>query len=371
MIGCLTAYYLTLRGARVTVVEMTGVAARASGKATGRLTPYFLGCEPDLLALSPATLALHAQLKHDLPEATGVDYGYDERPYLRIARDEQGAETLRVWQSDRRSEGVEARWIEPAEARSLSPWLTEDFVAALECNFEPTLDSFLFTTSAWAVAKMNGARLVTAQATGLKTDGRSRRARGVRISDGSTIPAETVVVANGAWSGGAGEWLGVDVPVRPQKGQLLILSDEATGKSPVGIIDIEGKYSIKPKRLGGTFFGSTTENAGFDITPTEKARNEMVAAMAGLSDRLSASNVITHTACLRPMTPDGKPIVGAVTGWEGVYLATGHWSKGIHFAPVTGKWLADMIADGESEYDLSALSPARFAGSAGAMLPRP
>ena len=50
-------------------------------------------------------------------------------------------------------------------------------------------------------------------------------------------------------------------------------------------------------------------------------------------------------------------------GGSTVYLATGHWSEGIHFGPVTGKWIADMIVDGKSEYDVTALDPARFAGA--------
>ena len=120
---------------------------------------------------------------------------------------------------------------------------------------------------------------------------------------------------------------------------------------------------VLPKRLTGTIVGSTREEAGFDVTPTSEARDEILAAAARLTDRIDVSDVVDHTACLRPMPEDGVPLVGAAPGWERVYLATGHWSEGIHFGPVTGKWIADMIVDGESEYDVTALDPARFAGA--------
>ena len=55
---------------------------------------------------------------------------------------------------------------------------------------------------------------------------------------------------------------------------------------------------------------------------------------------------------------------GPHPGGSAFYLATGHWSEGIHFGPVTGKWIADMIVDGKSEYDVTALDPARFTSAA-------
>ncbi len=364
VIGCLTAYYLTRRGASVTVVEMAGVASGASGKAAGILTPYSGSCDAGLLALSPATLELHARLARELPEATGVDHGYDESPQLRVAVTEQQAENLRAWQAARRSEGFDPRWLEPSEARLISPWLTCEMIGALESTFEPTVDSFLFTMSAWSAAEASGARLVSGRAAGLLTDGGGRRAMGVLLADGSALPAGNVVVASGPWAGEAGEWLGFDVPVRPQKGQLLWLDDEETGKPAATMGVIESGCVIVPKRVGGTIVGATKEEAGFDVTPTQEARDGMLSAAAGVCELVESSRVVDHTACLRPLPADGKPLVGAAPGWECVYLATGHWSEGIHFGPVTGKWLADMILDGESEYDLSALGPARFAGQA-------
>ena len=167
VIGCATALYLSRRGVSATVVEMNGVASGASGKAAGILTPYSGSCDPGLLALSPATLDLHAELAISLPEITGIDHGYDERPHLRIAIDDEDVAVLADWQSKRKAEGFEAKWLRPAEAKSLTDWLTADIAAAIECDFEPTVDSHAFTTSVWAAAEKGGARLVQGRVIGL------------------------------------------------------------------------------------------------------------------------------------------------------------------------------------------------------------
>ena len=214
----------------------------------------------------------------------------------------------------------------------------------------------------WAAAEIGGARLVQGRVTGLLAEN-GHRAAGVKLDDGSVIRAGHVVIASGPWAGEAGAWLGCRVPVRPQKGQLLYLAPAKDGETPVSIGAITKGGVVLPKRLTGTIVGSTREEAGFDVTPTREARDEILAVAARLTDRVNDSDIVNHTACLRPMPEDGVPIVGAAPGWERVYLATGHWSEGIHFGPVTGKCIADMIVDGESEYDVTALDPARFASA--------
>ncbi len=363
VIGCATALYLSRRGVRMSVVEMNGVASGASGKAAGILTPYSGSCDPGLLALSPATLDLHAELAVSLPEITGIDHGYDERPHLRVAIDYEDISALTDWQSKRKAEGFEAQWLEPAEAKSLTDWLTADIVAAIECDFEPTVDANAFTTSVWAAAREGGAHLVQGRVVGLLEENKGRAA-GVKLDDGSVLRAGHVVIASGPWAGEAGEWIGHPVPVRPQKGQLLYLAPAKEGESPVSFGAMVKGGVVLPKRLTGTIVGATREEAGFDTTPTRDARDEILATAARLTNRIDPSDVVEHTACLRPIPQDGVPLVGAAPGWERVYLAAGHWSEGIHFAPVTGKWIADMIVDGESEYDFTALDPARFAGAA-------
>ena len=148
IIGCTTAYYLTRAGiSDVVIVERDHIASGASGYSAGILTPYSGSNDPGLLALSAASLELHAELTHELPEVTGIDYGYDLKPYLRCAFGEEGWNAARDFLDDRRSEGLKADWLTGDEARQVSDWLSDEVEAACFTEIEPTVDSRLLTES--------------------------------------------------------------------------------------------------------------------------------------------------------------------------------------------------------------------------------
>ncbi|HCV27762.1 MAG TPA: hypothetical protein DGB32_05510, partial [Dehalococcoidia bacterium] len=154
IIGCLTAYYLSQRELSTIVIEADGIASGASGTSAGWLTPYSHENDPAMLALSPATLRLHAELSETLPALTGIDHGYRPGPYLRCAVTEAGVAELREFQSQRASEGVPMEWLSGEEARSLSPWITAEIIGSLRSDNEPTLDSYRLTISALHAAEM-------------------------------------------------------------------------------------------------------------------------------------------------------------------------------------------------------------------------
>ena len=363
VIGCLTAYYLALRGVHATVIEADAIASGASGTAAGILTPYSGSCDPDLLALSGATLELHAALAETLPEESGIDYGYEMIPTLRCVFSEEGERDLREWQASRAGEGFDTEWITPQDAREVSPWLTGDVQAVLRCEIEPMVDAYRFTVAAGQAAQGRGARFVTGRVTGLAAGG-PRRASGVKLADGTEIAAGAVVLAMGPWTLEAGDWLGYPVPVQPQRGQMLHVAaapgDEDERRVCLMAFDTGG--SIVPKKIGDTIIGATREDGvGFDRTTTEAGRVELIEKAARLSERILSARMSDQTACLRPKPADGKPYVGSAPGWDGAYLATGHWSEGLHYGPLTGRAVAEMIVDGATGYNISALDPARIA----------
>jgi glycine/D-amino acid oxidase-like deaminating enzyme len=82
---------------------------------------------------------------------------------------------------------------------------------------------------------------------------------------------------------------------------------------------------------------------------------------ARLSPVLADAPVLASQACFRPVTQDGLPLIGAVPGHDGAYIATGHNVWGILNAPATGEAMAELIADGEERtVDLSRFDPGRM-----------
>ena len=359
VIGCLTAYQLSKSGLKVTVVEADAIASGASGTSGGWLTPYSNTLDPAMLALSPMSLALHRELATTLQEETGIDHGLEEIPFLRCALTEDGAKELRSWQADRATEGTVMEWVSPEEARRMNPWVTSKITGALLSTSEPTLDSYRLTLSALQAAEKYGASVVSGSVVGLSGETREGQAAGVTMENGSTLNGGAVLLAMGPWTGAGAEWIGSPLPLTPQRGQLVYLAPPETDEGPessTGLSTVEVPGSIIKKRLTDTIVGATKEDVGFDRSTTPEALELLLTQMAAVSERVTSARISGQTACLRPITPDGRPYVGRAPKWDNVYVAAGHASEGIHFAPITASAMAGLIVDGKSQVDISALS---------------
>ena len=91
-------------------------------------------------------------------------------------------------------------------------------------------------------------------------------------------------------------------------------------------------------------------------------RDEILEFGVGFAAALESAELVEQTACLRPLSSDGLPIMGAVPGLDGAYVATGHGRQGILQSPPSGKAMAELILDGGTDtVDLGPFDPARFA----------
>jgi glycine/D-amino acid oxidase-like deaminating enzyme len=102
----------------------------------------------------------------------------------------------------------------------------------------------------------------------------------------------------------------------------------------------------------------------FDRQPTEAARYELIQRALDVFPGLEDAEVVQQLAGSRPLSVDRHPIVGRVPGLDGVLLATGHSTKGIHLAPITARMIAAELfgEDGGFTFDVTKCAPARFAG---------
>jgi len=75
---------------------------------------------------------------------------------------------------------------------------------------------------------------------------------------------------------------------------------------------------------------------------------------------LESHELVLQTACMRPVTPDGDPVLGKVPGKDGVFIATGTGGKGILMGPVIGRAMADLITTGETDLEIGQFGLDRF-----------
>ena len=368
VVGCSVAYYLAREGVSVTVVEQEAIGSGASAHATGSLS--LLGAEftpGPSFQLARASFSEFEQIVPELESATGMDLLYQRRPSLRLALDDEEADLIKgmmAWQEPH----VKMRWIDAKEVHSIEPRLSPSVVGAVYEDESAQLDSYRLNLALGSGAENKGADIIYREVTGLVTSGST--ITGVRTASGD-IHCGTVVVAAGTWSRAFTPWLDFPVPVRPLKGERLLLSYPG---DPLPVLISSPKRGHMISRMDGfTSVGSTGGRdydqrllfAGeeFDRQPTASARMELLQRAIDVLPDLERAELVQQLAGSRPLSPDGNPIIGPVPGWEGVLLATGHTTKGIHLGPITGRVIADFVCRGSTQVvsDMAEFLPDRFA----------
>jgi glycine/D-amino acid oxidase-like deaminating enzyme len=357
VIGAAIAYYLGKRGVHVTIIEADAVASGASGAAAGLLSPPPVGGigEPPA-ELQARGSAMHDDLAKTLPEESGVAYGFTRTRRVLLAATDEEERMLRSLVERAQHAGQEAQWLAPAEVTALCPWIDRPGLGGMvRPETVGQLDPYRYTLALIAAAERMGATVRSGRVTELVRSG--GRATGVRVGE-TTIEADAVVIAMGPWSIEAGEWLGMAVPVEPLKGQIVKVRPPEE-LPPFGFTNA-GNYATT-KDDGIVFLGTTEEEAGFDNAITDEARDMILEFGTGFSSVLEQAELLEQTACLRPLSTDGLPIMGRVPGLEGAYLATGHGRQGILMSPASGQAMTDLILDGSTDcIDLAPFDPARF-----------
>ena len=362
MIGCATAYFLAAEHqVRSIIIERNAIGAEASGGAAGELAAAELaevgGHRPSdsYTHLLQAGIALHSALSPTLLEESGIDYMLADLPMLRPAFDEAEAAHLQNQAEEHRSFGIGGEWVEPETIRAMGSWLSDDAIGAV-LSTEMQLEAYPFALALAQAGEVHGVEIRAGDVTGIQWSG--TRAIGVRIG-ADTVGAQSVVIANGPWSQHTGEWVGFDIPVKPMRGQIVHL-DLPPGSSPPRQAIFHETGYVLPKTNGDLLVGTTIEDVGFDRGPTQEARDAILEAAVRLAPALIDAPVRDVTACLRPYSLDNRPLIGAVPGKEGLFLATGHGFKGITLCLITGKIMAQLIARGRSDFPLDEVTPARL-----------
>ncbi|MBE42906.1 MAG: hypothetical protein CL742_05280 [Chloroflexi bacterium] len=147
------------------------------------------------------------------------------------------------------------------------------------------------------------------------------------------------------------------VPIRPLKGQILRLD---AGDLEINCsVGWQGSYACtKPDGLLWT--GTTEEDVGFNETPTPSGRDSVIESLTKMIPNLEEARIVEHTACLRPLSADGKVIVGPVQNKTNVFIASGTGRKGILLGPALGKIICDLITLGQSHLDIEPFRLSRF-----------
>ena len=355
--GCLTAWLLAKSGASVTILEADSVGSHASGFAFGGLGPLEGAGIPDhILDFSVWCFERHKSIYQELLEETGIDTQFHLRDRLNLAFTQEEADHQKqaiAWQSN--LPGFRVEWLDPEDAVKAEPRTNPDCIGASYAQGTGAVEAYRYNLAVAQAAEKYGANILQRRVTGLLGEGGN--CKGVKLESGQ-MEAGAVVLAGGPWTGAMSQWCGVDIPVRPLKGQIVRL--QLSENPMVASLNYAGSYAAS-KPDGLIWAGTTEEDVGFDEELTTAARDKVLGDLLKMAPSLAEAELVQQTACLRPLTPDGMPIVDSVPGWNNLHLITGGGRKGILWSTGMAHALADLILNGSSNIpDLPNLALTRF-----------
>jgi len=367
VVGVSAAAFLAEAGAAVTLVEASGIAAGASGRNSGVVQHPF---DPALRDAHLDTVAIYRGLAD-----RDVDFVLPAEPagLLLVSLAPGGprqaaADLAKVWPE------LEPEYVAGETLHRLEPSLAPE-VSACRLRIGYPVPPDLATRALASVARRRGARLLIGRAAaGLVRDG--GRVSGVRLTDDTAVPAGAVLVAAGPASpellDPSGRWR----PIRPVWGVVVEVGlaeppghvleeaemDEALGEAAVAASDggedmrVEGPDFSLVSAAGRSSLGSTFLEREPDPASWVP---RLVAHGRRFVPAIGAAPLGQVRSCARPVAVDGRPLLGAVPGLSGAFVAAGHGPWGISTGPATARMIADLVT-GRVPTIPAGLDPARF-----------
>ena len=373
IIGCSTAWQLSKLGKKVLIVERKDVASGSAG-ATDGVVGYHTKKPGAQLDLAVQSIEMFKTLNEEL--GMDIEYGL-EAGGMQPVEDKEQWDMRAAMAEEQRKSGVDIHMISGEEARKIEPNLSPDIYGALYSPTGGKVNPMRMTIAFSRAAKKLGTEILSnTEVTGfLIEDG---RAVGVQTTKGE-FRAPAIVNACGSWAGKVAALAGLDLPIKPRKGQLAVTEPigpylTATVQCALynvikfrpetikdqAVLKLGASLSIEQQEDGALIIGGTREFVDYEEENTFEAIETMMKRAMRFFPALKDVSVVRFFSGFRPYTPDGMSLMGEVKTLPGFYMAAGHEGDGIALAPITGKLMAELIATGKTSYDISVFSPNRF-----------
>ena len=321
-------------------------------------------CTAKAYALNKSRMVPIAEYSRDCLKALRAETGirYDDRAQgtLQLFRTQKQLDAIGGDVAILRQYGVPFEVLDRAGFCQVEPALKltqEKFVGALRLPGDETGDCFKFTCRLADMAAGLGVKFRwNTRIQSLQVGGGA--VTGV-FTDAGLLTADRVVVALGSHSAGLLAPVGVRIPVYPVKGYSITVPITDAQYAPESTI-MDETHKVAVTRLGDRIrVGGTAELAGYSLNLREARRATLNHVVSDLFPRGGDVSQATFWCGLRPMTPDGAPIIGK-TPVDKLLLATGHGTLGWTMAAGTGRVVADIVSGKPPDIDIAGLGMARY-----------
>jgi len=367
VIGTAIAWYLAQKDARVTLIEANDLASGSSGACDGLV--FMQSKKPGIhLGLAMESLKRFKVLKNQLP----VDIEFRQTGGRVIIQTPAQYPAMEKFVKEQQKIGLEVCLMDAKQTLAAEPFLSPDIYGSTWSSLDAQVNPINLTLGFAQGAKKNHARILTrTKVLGIHTN--NNQVTGVATTQGD-MAADLVVNAAGAGAGAICQMAGIDLPIAPRRGQIVVTQAARPMISScmisAGYIAVKYDPSLAAEQgegmsmeqtdNGNLLLGSTREFAGFCRENTVSGIRRIISRTTKVLPALKHLQVIRTFAGLRPYTPDGLPILGPVPSMEGFFMAAGHEGDGIALSPITGELMAAMVLGQKTAVSLAPFSPDRF-----------
>ncbi|MET7980190.1 FAD-binding oxidoreductase [Streptomyces mirabilis] len=368
MVGAACALYAARAGLGVALVDRGPVAGGTTGAGEGNLlvSDKEPGPELDLALLS-------GRLWADLAEELGEAFEYEAKGGVVVAATPEGLTALETFAAGQRAAGVEAVPVAADQLHTLEPHLAPGLPGAVHY---PQDTQVMPALAAAHLLRASGARLLTGRTVTEVLRTADGAVRGVRTDRGD-LHAPAVVNAAGTWGAEVAALAGVFLPVLPRRGFVLVteplprrvrhkvyaadyVADVASDSTALGTSPV-----VEGTAAGPILIGASRERVGFDRSFSLPAVRALAAGATRLFPFLADVRALRTYLGFRPYMPDHLPAIGPDPRVPGLFHACGHEGAGIGLATGTGRLIAQVVAGGTPDLDLTPFRPDRFPKEAG------
>jgi len=348
---------------RIAVVERGSVGQEASWAAAGMLSP---NVETDVGTVfhrfCRESLEMYPRFAAELFDETGVDVELDRSGTMFVAFGEDDGKKLVAEYQKLHDAGIEVETLSGEDILKAEPELSSLVQTGLSFSSDWQVENRKLLAALRRYAELNGIEIIENTSIDELTV-ESGRVRGAR-SESAEYLANATVLATGAWTslikfGGFAS----PISIKPIRGQMIRF--DCGTRFLEKVVYGPGCYLV-PRVDGRILAGSTTEDVGFEKGVTETAVKHLSEAAYAILPALRELEIAGSWSGLRPRSEDAMPVIGSVTGFEDLAVATGHYRNGILAAPHTAKIVAERIVSGAKSAYFDAFDPNRFAAAVSA-----
>ncbi|QPR66805.1 FAD-binding oxidoreductase [Lysinibacillus macroides] len=377
VIGTSVAYHLVRKGFKVALVERGGIAAGTSSRcdAVALICDKKPGIDTEI---GYRSIQLFQELARELSE----DFEFSTRGSLYVCETEQEMAIAKDYVQQQVNNGYVMQMMDNKEILEIEPYLAKDLIGGIWTEVDSTMNPYKLCFAFVAEAQKMGLDLFDYHEV-IDIELNEKKEVQAVLTDRGKIKTKNVVNCAGVWSPIISEYVNIPIPIKPRKGLVLVseITSLSLAKQKVhefGYMlskfeDIDYQrnvselvashnvaFTIEPTEVGNYLVGGHRAFKGYDISSEIDVMKAIAERAIRFIPKLADVQCIRAYAGIRPWVEDHLPIVSGVESVPGYYIASGHEGDGISMSPITGRMVAQILANEPTDFNIDRLNYNRY-----------